>query len=219
MADFDLGAWTDASRFGNGEIPIDELDEVPRGGLDRDRGAPNVMEPHAAANKGLLLGALEEAGMTLAIHYSYRTLATQQLKWDKWQAYDAFQKGTGPPAPQANLAAKPGHSNHGWALAVDFDIDVRSDPRFTWLQDNAQGFGFHNDDATTEPWHWDYEGGGPAEVEDMTPEEKQALKDARKFLETLEAALEAAGPQAAAKAVATAVKKTHGHPHEEPPQS
>ena len=114
MSDFDIDAWTDSVE--NGDIALTELDEVPGGGDDRDRHAANLLEPHAAANMGLLLAAAKDAGMALAIHYSYRDLPTQVKK------HEAFLRGDG------NLAATPGHSNHGWALAVDFDIDVEDRP-------------------------------------------------------------------------------------------
>ena len=53
-------------------------------------------------------------------------------------------------------AAKPGTSNHGWALAVDLG-DGANDygtPQNNWLIENARNFGFYT--IPGEPWHWEY---------------------------------------------------------------
>ncbi len=170
--DFDRDAWkADTS---NGQIPLERLAEVPDGGLDVDRNAPNVMEPHAAANMGALLAAARADGVTITIRYSYRTLDKQRDKWD------AYQRG-------GNLAAKPGESNHGEALAVDFNS---TDENVAWLVANAARFGFRND-VPSERWHWTYYGGGPAEVDDvaLTEEQERTLAEAKLFLDELRATL------------------------------
>ncbi len=62
------------------------------------------------------------------------------------------------------LAAVPGTSNHGWALAVDLcgGINVAGSPQWTWMTQHAGGFGFVQPDWAApggekpEPWHWEY---------------------------------------------------------------
>ena len=62
------------------------------------------------------------------------------------------------------LAAEPGTSNHGWALAVDLcgganDFGTR---QHRWLQANASRFGWYQPKWATrtgprpEPWHWEF---------------------------------------------------------------
>jgi LAS superfamily LD-carboxypeptidase LdcB len=62
------------------------------------------------------------------------------------------------------LAAVPGTSNHGWALAVDLcgGINVAGTPQWTWMTQHAGQFGFVQPDWAApggekpEPWHWEY---------------------------------------------------------------
>jgi LAS superfamily LD-carboxypeptidase LdcB len=62
------------------------------------------------------------------------------------------------------LAAVPGTSNHGWALAVDLcgGIHIAGTPQWTWMTANAGRFGFVQPDwarpgaEKPEPWHWEY---------------------------------------------------------------
>ncbi len=77
---------------------------------------------------------------------------------------------------KGNLAATPGTSNHGWALAVDIDLspgerwyseEMSQSQKFAseyyvWLSQNASNYGWHNpawarqDGSKPEPWHWEY---------------------------------------------------------------
>jgi LAS superfamily LD-carboxypeptidase LdcB len=62
------------------------------------------------------------------------------------------------------LAAVPGTSNHGWALAVDLcdGINVFGTPQWTWMRQHAGRFGFVQPEWAgpsgdkPEPWHWEY---------------------------------------------------------------
>jgi cell wall-associated NlpC family hydrolase len=62
------------------------------------------------------------------------------------------------------LAAFPGTSNHGWALAVDLcgGINIAGSVQWTWMTVNAARFGFVQPDwagpggEKPEPWHWEY---------------------------------------------------------------
>lgn len=33
-----------------------------------------------------------------------------------------------------------------------------TDPRYLWLKKHGAAYGWHQNDAPSEPWHWDYEG-------------------------------------------------------------
>lgn len=105
------------------------------------------------ANKALAeLNAAYRArfGVNLAITSTYRTYDQQvALKLAK-----------------PTLAATPGTSNHGWALAVDLGggIQTFGTAQHNWMRANANRFGwFHPSWAQTggslpEPWHWEYAG-------------------------------------------------------------
>lgn len=92
-------------------------------------------------------------GRTLIINDGYRDLAGQ------WDAWNAWQNGTG------NLAAYPGTSNHGWAIAADFGGEVYS-PGYSsaghqWLRNNAANYGWWwagADFSRVESWHWEFNG-------------------------------------------------------------
>ncbi len=56
--------------------------------------------------------------------------------------------------PNTAVAAVPGTSNHGWGLAVDVD-SVELEGRRSWLERNAQRFGF-SWELQSEPWHIRY---------------------------------------------------------------
>ena len=79
---------------------------------------------------------------------SYRSYASQ---------VSAFHRKPG-------LAAVPGTSNHGWALAVDLcgGINVAGSPQWTWMTANSGRFGFVQPDwarpgaEKPEPWHWEF---------------------------------------------------------------
>lgn len=91
--------------------------------------------------------------------------------------------------PGTAMAACPGHSNHGIALAVD--VAGATGARLKWLERNAPRFGW-SWEAPSEKWHIRYVTGDaiPAAVlayeqgdEDMTPAEKAALDNAAAFAE------------------------------------
>lgn len=61
-------------------------------------------------------------------------------------------------------AAKPGTSNHGWGLAIDFDnMSSYSGAGYKWLLENGAKYGWVNPknmqqggSGPHEPWHWEY---------------------------------------------------------------
>jgi hypothetical protein len=111
-------------------------------------------------------------GFRLGITEAYRSLAEQDRifrarytpGWPSgaWYAGTYWRKRAG-----VAVAAVPGNSNHGLAIALD--INNYSNPIvWRWLLDHAAGFGFSwaQGKASGEPWHWVFVGGGfvPAAV-------------------------------------------------------
>ena len=132
------GAW---GGWSNGQIPVETLCQL---GTFR-----HALRCDAAASYGQLNAAYTTAfGTPLCITDSYRSLASQ---------ISAFQR-------KPKLAAVPGTSNHGWALAVDLcgGINVSGSVQWTWMTENAARFGFVQPDWAAprgekpEPWHWEY---------------------------------------------------------------
>jgi cell wall-associated NlpC family hydrolase len=127
--------------FSNGQIPGDVLCPLGVG--------HHALRCDAAASYLAMSTAFQSAfGSPLCISDSYRSLASQ---------VSAF-------ARKPALAAVPGTSNHGWALAVDLcaGINVAGSPQWTWMTANAGRFGFVQPDwarpgaEKPEPWHWEY---------------------------------------------------------------
>jgi hypothetical protein len=127
--------------FSNGRIPAEALCRL---GVHR-----HALRCDAAASYGQLSTAFQAAfGTPLCITDSYRSLASQ---------VSAFTRKPG-------LAAVPGTSNHGWALAVDLcgGIHNAGSPQWTWMTANAARFGFVQPDWAApggqkpEAWHWEY---------------------------------------------------------------
>jgi LAS superfamily LD-carboxypeptidase LdcB len=87
-------------------------------------------------------------GSPLCITDSYRSLGAQVT---------AFRA-------KPALAAVPGTSNHGWALAVDLcgGINIAGTVQSAWMAANAGRFGFVQPDwarqggEKPEPWHWEF---------------------------------------------------------------
>jgi len=133
------GAW---GGHENGRLPPAELCPLP--------GAPaHRLRCDAAAAYGRLAASYRARfGTRLCITDSYRPFETQVA------AAEA----------KPDLAAKPGTSNHGWALAVDLcgganDFGTR---QHRWLQANAGRHGWRQPSwaakggARPEPWHWEF---------------------------------------------------------------
>jgi LAS superfamily LD-carboxypeptidase LdcB len=121
---------------------VGRLEQRPDPGRD-------ALRCDAAASYGRLNAAYTAAfGTPLCITDSYRPLGAQIA---------AFQR-------KPKLAAVPGTSNHGWALAVDLcgGVNVSGSAQWTWMTANAGRFGFVQPDWAApggekpEPWHWEY---------------------------------------------------------------
>ncbi|MDQ1661442.1 MAG: peptidoglycan DL-endopeptidase CwlO [Blastococcus sp.] len=123
--------------------------QIPAGSLCGLGVAHHVLRCDAAASYREMANAYAtEFGTPMCITDSYRPLGAQE---------DAFSR-------KPELAAVPGTSNHGWALAVDLcgGIGTPSSPQGRWMAANAGRFGFVNPDWAAphgekpEPWHWEY---------------------------------------------------------------
>jgi hypothetical protein len=137
-----VGAW---GGYSNGQIPASALTYLGRSA----DGTNLYLRRDAAISMSRMQAAYHaQTGGTLAINEGYRDLATQ------WYYWNLYQSG------QGNVAAYPGTSNHGWALAVDFSLPGN---QFSWLQGHAGGYGWSwaTGQAAGEPWHWEYVRTGP----------------------------------------------------------
>ncbi len=133
------GGW---GGFLNGMIPTTELcgPASARGQLLRCDAA-RAYDAMARAYRA-------EFGTEMCITDSYRTFASQVTTF----------------ANKPGLAAVPGTSNHGWALAVDLcgGIQGADSLQHAWMAKHAPAFGWVHPDwaepggGRPEPWHWEF---------------------------------------------------------------
>jgi hypothetical protein len=127
--------------YANGRIPLSAL--------VHPRSAPAAwLRPDAAAALDRLSAAYAARfGHPLGVTDSYRDLAGQ---------VSVARRKPG-------LAAKPGTSNHGWALALDLVVGGYGSTDYLWLRANAPRFGWDNPEwargqgPKDEPWHWEWQ--------------------------------------------------------------
>jgi LAS superfamily LD-carboxypeptidase LdcB len=126
--------------YGNGRIPTEALCPI---------GESHALRCDAAAGYTALAAAFAaDFGRPMCITDSYRSYAGQV------SAYRA----------KPRLAAYPGTSNHGWALAVDLcgGINRGGSAEWQWMTANAGRFGFVQPDwaqpggEKPEAWHWEF---------------------------------------------------------------
>ena len=144
--------------YANGQIPQSALVKI-RKKYWADPSRPVWLTKEAAASFYRLAKAYQREARrqgwsqrTLKLASGYRSLEEQQQAWADYQA------GIG------NLAAPPGTSNHGWALAGDFNtgymgVSYNGTAPANWLKANAQKFGWMPTGygfSSVEPWHYDY---------------------------------------------------------------
>jgi hypothetical protein len=128
--------------YANGQMPADELCTL--------NFAP---KHHLRADAAVALAKLNIAYRArfhenLCLTDSYRSLAAQESV----------------AARKPGLAARPGTSEHGMGLAVDFcgGIQTYRSQRYNWMHANAPTFGWANPawaippSSREEPWHWEY---------------------------------------------------------------
>jgi hypothetical protein len=141
--------------YRNGQMPDNKLRSINnpgkyRGAIQSDGGKIRL---YTKASKALddLLAAAESANITLKINSAYRTLQDQQRVYSKNCTADGICT---PPT------ARPGSSNHGFGIAVDFANKSatkmsESMPEYKWLAANGPKFGFRR--IRSEAWHWEYQ--------------------------------------------------------------
>jgi peptidoglycan DL-endopeptidase CwlO len=138
------GAW---GGYPNGFIPLTALCPI---GSANGAGS-HVLRCDAAAAFGAMDQAYAaEFGRQICVTDSYRTFDAQVRLYSTKPA----------------LAAVPGTSNHGWALAVDLCDGANSygSPQYAWLMANAPLYGWANPGwarqggGREEPWHWEFAG-------------------------------------------------------------
>jgi len=162
-------------RCGGVELPLSVAGSLSADGGSSDRAAgawggyPNGLIPPSAlcsvgiGNHALRCDAAQafvamsreharQTGRPLCITDSYRTFQQQ---------VDLYRR-------KPSLAAVPGTSNHGWALAIDMcgGVESFSKPGYRWMAKHGPAFGWVNPQwarpggGREEPWHWEYVGRG-----------------------------------------------------------
>lgn len=102
----------------------------------------------ATAYDAMSQAYVKQFGTAICITDSYRSFAAQVRLY----------------AEKPGLAAVPGTSNHGWAMAVDLcgGIESFSSVQHAWMVANAPKFGWLHPDwarqggGREEPWHWEF---------------------------------------------------------------
>jgi hypothetical protein len=129
--------------------PLYRNGRIPASALAHPVTAPrHLLRPDAAAAFDRLSTAYRARfGHPLGVTDSYRDIAGQVSVY----------------ARKPGLAAKPGTSNHGWALALDVVVGGYGSTDYLWLRTNAPQFGWDNPGwarpggSKHEPWHWEYQ--------------------------------------------------------------
>jgi len=151
-----IGYWG----YPNGDIPNAAMTPIT------SRGSTYYLKPDAAYWWLRLQAAYASAwSVALSITDGYRNLAEQ------WYYWNAYQAGWG------NVAAYPGKSNHGWAMAVDIYTPAfggsTGTPQHNWLRANAPSYGWTwtTGQASGESWHWEFTNvpTQPVDTGDSTP--------------------------------------------------
>lgn len=120
--------------FSNGRVPDHALLPIDDAG--------HKLHPGAAVQFLAMTSAAAADGVTIEVSSGYRTVEHQAQLVEQLGLFSHGGK-----------AAPAGHSNHGWGLSVDLDLD---DSTRQWLQQHAAEYGFEND-VGREPWHWTFQ--------------------------------------------------------------
>ena len=137
---------------------VDAADESPNGDI-----AADVLCGVAFAPKALM--RCDAARALEQLNGEHRAdLGSDLIVSSSYRSYDAQ---VGVKALRGDLAAAPGSSNHGRALAVDFagfgSVGEYTDPTYRWMKANAGRFGWSHPEymepggaGPLEPWHWEF---------------------------------------------------------------
>jgi uncharacterized membrane protein YgcG len=93
--------------------------------------------------------AAAASGVQLHIVSGFRTMAEQKYLYGCYVNCNCNS---------CNLAAKPGYSNHQSGHALD--LNTSAGGVYNWLEANGAAYGFSRT-VPSEPWHWEWWGGGP----------------------------------------------------------
>lgn len=142
--------------YKNGEIPTDKLRPIlneskwNNPSINKSDGSRVRLFKDASLALDKLLAAAEHANIRLKINSAYRTLQDQERVFNQ----NCSREKCNPPT------ARPGTSNHGFGLAVDFANNSgvkfsENMPEYKWMFENGPRFGFKR--IASEAWHWEYQ--------------------------------------------------------------
>lgn len=155
------GAQTPWGGYKNGEIPESAMTKIPiADACSTGYGANSPLRAYLHPKATIAVVELNNRykakfGRDMYFKGCYRPLSEQQRAWNN--------------EPPGN-AARPGTSNHGWGLAIDFAISASQSmtygsEEYKWLMNNAYKVGWVNPPSMRasgsgphEPWHWEYAG-------------------------------------------------------------
>lgn len=144
--------------YTNGKIPLSALTQVPNG----------WMRPDAAKGYNAFSAAFKaKFKKSLGVTEGYRTYATQKALFTarnsphtKPQNNDTEWAGKyWTRKPHTSVAAVPGTSVHGWALAADFGSNVNKagSAEKKWADANGPKYGWSPvGNSFGEPWHFEF---------------------------------------------------------------
>jgi hypothetical protein len=151
----------DGVRYKNGEIPENKLRAINNmakyiGSISSDKINANDrsgrirLYDKASLALDRLIAAAEQSKIPVKINSSYRTFADQQRVYNE----------NCPGGVCRILTARPGTSNHGFGIAVDFATPglqkiKPGDKLYDWLVINGPKYGFQR--IKSESWHWEYQ--------------------------------------------------------------
>ncbi len=107
------------------------------------------VEKNTANAYAVMQAAAARDGVGIRINSGFRTQQEQQYLYSCYRNCNCNS---------CNLAAAPGYSNHQSGSALDLNTSVGA--VFNWLNAHGGAYGFART-VPSEPWHWEYMGGGP----------------------------------------------------------
>ena len=162
----------DGVKYGNGEIPDNKLRYINdwksyKGAIGSDSGRIRLYDKASRALDSLLAAAKVDK-IPFKINSAYRTYSDQAEVFKTNCSNGPFSGASCIAKPGKGQAAKPGRSNHGFGLAVDFATpgDLKklttSMIQYKWLVANAAKYGFKrlpwgSKGENWEAWHWEYQ--------------------------------------------------------------